>query len=208
MGLAWLEHVCARHPEYGDETIHSIYYDTPSLQCYREKVNGDFIKTKVRLRWYSKASGNPGDVLLEVKRKAGGSRAKKRVRLDVDRKWLEGADLDDPGFVELLHAHAGLGELPPSGLAPSVHIRYRRHRFVCPASRAGVSLDTGIGVGRVNGALIAGVSCATIPHVVLEVKGGDRGGIAWMGRLYDAGFRSRSFSKYGECVSRLIGEEA
>jgi len=206
--LAWLEHVCAPADSYADEVIHSIYYDTPRLQCYYEKVNGDFLKTKVRLRWYEEEEDGSGEVYLEVKRKTGGSRGKTRARLDVDRPWLISAELCDPAFVDLLRAQADVCELGPVGLAPSLHIGYRRRRFACPASGAGVAIDTDIGVRRINGGLIPGIGCATIPSIVLEVKGDRRGDIPWIGRLYDAGFRSRSFSKYGECVSRLIGEEA
>ena len=205
--LAWLEHACVPHDDYADEVIHSIYYDTPDLRCYHEKVNGDFIKTKVRLRWYEGAGGETAAVFLEVKRKAGGSRGKKRIAVAAEREWVSNADLGDPGFSRVLLDNADVGELPPVGLLPCIHLRYRRHRFVCPASGAGVALDTAIGVSRVNSALIPGMHCANIPHFVVEVKGDGRGNPPWMTRLYDAGLRSRSFSKYAECVGRLIREE-
>ncbi|GAG51364.1 unnamed protein product, partial [marine sediment metagenome] len=186
----------------------SIYYDTPRLNCFYEKADGDFIKTKVRLRWYEDCGTGCNTAFLEVKRKAGGSRRKNRIKLMLDHRWLMQTDLSDQGFVDLLQEHADIGELPPCGLAPVVDIRYRRYRFICPATMVGVSLDTLIAVDRVNSLLIPGTSCENICPVVIEVKG-ERGrdDIPWIERLYGAGFRSRSFSKYGECMSRLVGDE-
>src|SRR5512143_3813034 len=50
--LAWLRHVCLPDPAHPDATVSTLYYDTPALDSYREKREGEFVKTKCRLRWY------------------------------------------------------------------------------------------------------------------------------------------------------------
>ena len=142
-----------------------------------------------------------------MKRKIGGSRKKIRRELSLDRDWLTNADLSDHVFMDILRENADIGELLPCGLLPSVEVCYRRYRFVCPATMTGVSLDTSIGVGRVNSFLIPGIACGSISSVVIELKGESRDDVSWLNKVYEAGFRSGSFSKYGECVSIFLGDD-
>jgi len=83
--LGWVEHVCIPDLAYPTRTVSSIYYDTPSLALYDEKRNGDFLKSKVRLRWYAdeKAQQNGMDIpcYLEIKRKYGSICIKERLEL-------------------------------------------------------------------------------------------------------------------------------
>jgi len=51
--LGWLEHSCIADPLYPGGTVSTIYYDTPGLTAYREKRDGDSLKCKLRLRWYT-----------------------------------------------------------------------------------------------------------------------------------------------------------
>ena len=55
--VRWLRSRCWPDPLYPAATVSSIYYDTPDWRLLREKVNSDFLKTKVRLRWYSDIDG-------------------------------------------------------------------------------------------------------------------------------------------------------
>jgi hypothetical protein len=52
--LDWLEFHLVRDPKYYHSPIFSLYYDTPGLRFYGEARNGDYLKTKVRLRWYQR----------------------------------------------------------------------------------------------------------------------------------------------------------
>ena len=205
---AWLNHVCSAHARYPDEIIHTVYYDTPSLASYSEKVNGDFNKTKVRLRWYECAGSHDGNVFLEIKKKTGGSRNKTRREVSCDVSVLPGmAGLEDfTAGCEALRASGLQSGLPP-GLAPAIHLSYRRQRFVCPATLYDVALDTDIEVRLVNRALIGQAVCGNIQDIVLEVKGSERRDIPWMWRLFYDGFRNRSFSKYGAGVALSRGED-
>ena len=50
--LRWLTLVCRPDPAFPESTIFTVYYDTPALDCLGHKSNSDYLKTKVRLRWY------------------------------------------------------------------------------------------------------------------------------------------------------------
>ena len=79
-----LERLCRPDPAFPTGTVFTIYYDTPSLECLDEKRNSDYLKTKVRLRWY-RVEGRPTDsAFLEVKSRVGSRRDK--LRLAVPRQ--------------------------------------------------------------------------------------------------------------------------
>jgi hypothetical protein len=208
--IAWLRHVCLPDPAHADAVVSSLYYDTPGLSAYHEKVDGDFLKTKCRLRWYDPdISADPAlrTAYLEIKHKIGQGRRKPRARVVVERSWLDGASLDDPGFLEILSREApSLGERLPAGLVPAAVVRYRRRRFVCPFTLSRICLDTGIGLGRVNERLLPRLGPVELGTIVLEVKDGGSAQIPWLGKLHAAGVRQRSFSKYGACIASLLKE--
>jgi len=208
--LAWLRHVCLPDPEHPDAIVSSLYYDTSRLDAYREKAEGDFIKTKCRLRWYDPdISVDPArrTAFLEIKHKIGQGRRKSRGQVSLERTWLDTAGLDDPRFLEILAGSAyALGERLPTGLLPAAVVRYRRRRFVCPFTLSRICLDSGIGLERINERLLARLGPVTIGSVVLEVKDGGSARIPWLARLHAAGLRQRAFSKYGACIASLLKE--
>ena len=53
---AWLNASCCPDDAHPTNTVSSIYYDTPDWRHLREKANGDYLKSKLRLRWYSRES--------------------------------------------------------------------------------------------------------------------------------------------------------
>ena len=208
---AWLGHVCLPDPEFPEGTVYSVYYDTPALDAYEQKNSGDFSKTKVRLRWYDPDISRDAEsrtVFLEVKSKAGDRGLKARRSLTVQRRWIESAELDDEGFTRLLAGQQpSLENELSASLMPLASIRYCRSRFVCPASLARVCLDSSIEVVKTNSRLLPTLSPGRVDMIVVEVKHPGRPEIPWLKALYDRGFRRSGFSKYGECIARLIGEE-
>jgi hypothetical protein len=48
-----LETLCRRDPEFPSAIVWTIYYDTPALVSLGEKLNSDYLKRKIRVRWYS-----------------------------------------------------------------------------------------------------------------------------------------------------------
>jgi hypothetical protein len=209
--LAWLRHVCLPDPSHPEARVFTLYYDTPSLEAYREKQAGDFIKTKFRLRWYDpELSADPAlrTAFLEIKRKIGHGRRKPRVALSLPREVLDTAALDHPLLAEVLARHApALGEKLPVGLAPAAVVEYRRRRFICPFTLSRICLDTEIGLGRVNERLLPRLGPARVATIVLEIKDGGRAPLPWLSKLHGAGLRQRSFSKYGAGIARLLKED-
>lgn len=206
--LAWLRHLCLPDPAFPAGVIRSLYYDTLPLHSYEEKRAGDFIKTKVRLRWYDTAQGSADGMcpaFLEVKRRLGRGRRKWRKKLSFGREWLSTAPLDDERFCDVLaEAQEALAGAFPSDLQPAAEISYTRHRFVCPETMARVCVDMNILSGRVNNRFLPFRGQASLPEIVLEIKDTSRDVPRWVERLYRLGFRQRSFSKYGECIARLM----
>jgi hypothetical protein len=209
--LAWLRHVCLQDPSHPEATVFTLYYDTPELAAYHEKAGGDFVKTKLRLRWYDPelaADAALRAAFLEVKHKVGSGRRKPRARLELPRGVLDRAALDHPLFAEVLARHAAaLGERLPAALQPAAVVEYRRRRFVCPFTLSRICLDTEIRLGRVNERLLPRLGPAAAGAIVLEVKDGGREPLPWLAALYAAGIRRRSFSKYGACIARLLKED-
>jgi len=207
-GSAWLSHVCDPDPRYARGTVSSIYYDTLCLASYEEKVNGDFLKSKVRLRWYDtpeRPESGHADAFLELKVRAGSGRHKTRSSLRLSREWLRDVELDDEGLRSLLDRHrADLMATMRADVYPVVAVTYDRCRFVCPVSGARVSLDANIRVTKVNPALLVSVCAPRIGAVVIEIKDAQLDEVPWLGPLHRAGFASRSFSKYGECMAKIM----
>lgn len=209
--LAWLRHVCLPDPAHPEARVFTLYYDTPSLASYREKTDGDFVKTKCRLRWYDpELSPDPAvrTAFLEIKRKIGPGRRKTRTRVEMPRRVLDDAGLDHPLFMGILADEAAaLGEWLPAGLQPAAVVEYRRRRFVCPFTLSRVCLDTSIGIGRVNERVLPRLGPTDVGTIVLEIKDGGPVASPWLQALHASGVRQRSFSKYGACISRLLKEE-
>lgn len=208
--IAWLRHVCLPDPVHPEAVVSSLYYDTPGLSSYQEKVNGDFIKTKCRLRWYDPdIAADPAlrTAFLEIKHKIGQGRRKSRTRVALDRDWLDTAGLDHPGFLEILARDSPpLGERLPAGLVPAAVVRYRRRRFICPFTLSRICLDSEVGLGRINDRLLPRFGPVALGTIVLEVKDGGAALLPWLAQLHAAGIRQRSFSKYGACIARSLKE--
>lgn len=193
--LARLRAVLPPDEEFADDVVHSVYFDTPTLDSVAEVRNGDRLKAKIRVRWYG-SSGRQA-AFAECKRKAGAQRQKLRVQLD-------DVDVEAPlhsaawrGVPSMLRA-AGV-EVPLGNLQPTLHVVYRRHRFVERASALRVALDTEIRAVQVH-PLLARTAQRThqpLPWVVVEAKGDTRHLPRALTFVREMGARRSSFSKYG-----------
>lgn len=209
--LAWLRQACLPDPQYPKGCVKSIYYDTPSLSHYREKSNGDYLKSKARLRWYgSEGREEYVTAFAEIKSKTGSGREKTRKKIAVKSSWIESVPLHDPSLMELFRRDELKGFFP-ARLIPVITIVYERFRFICPYTKARVCLDSGIHTERFNSNLFSFISAdykIFFSFIVLEIKdntGEDE--IPWIHTLYEKGFRSRSVSKFGTGISKLIKGE-
>jgi hypothetical protein len=201
-----LNALCRPDPLYAAAVVSTIYYDTPNLRFLGEKLDSDFLKTKVRLRWYSSLDGDAGDgrAFLEVKTRVGALRRKARLETRLPGAWLGEAPLHDPEIARVVERARAIGVELPARLLPAMLIRYERYRYVDPASGARVSLDRRIEVPRCNPALLRPGGGVRLGAAVLEIKGGAEELPRSLLPLARLGARRAAFSKYGEAGMAVL----
>jgi hypothetical protein len=192
-----LDSLCRRDPEFPSAIVWTIYYDTPALVSLGEKLNSDYLKRKIRVRWYSDLEGRvAGPAFVEAKLREGTRRSKARVRLPYPAEEIAGWDLQDSrllGIPLLLREHGVLGQ---EGWQPLMLIRYRRDRFIDPLTASRVSLDADISASAVNPRFVSAADLSPLATAVLEVKGGGDELPALLRPLLALGMHKRSFSKF------------
>ena len=197
-----LDVVCLKDPRFEEDDVNSVYFDTPSRALLSQKEESDYLKTKIRVRWYGRSTRADVDEILaflERKSKQGTLRWKPRIEIRLPMSLLrEGAE----DFEGIARAVAGpLRELAPdvAPLFPMIAIRYRRARFIEPVSAARLSLDAEIRFSAVNTQFFPGRSPRTLTNGVLEVKSADgQLPVPLLTARYFL-FARDSFSKYEEC---------
>jgi hypothetical protein len=155
---------------------HSLYLDTPDLDCYLAAAYGRRHRFKVRVRGYLES----GLRFLEVKtRGRRGETVKHRVPYFGE----------DPGLAHLL-VSAGVAT-DPRRLVASLNVSYRRTTLFLPSSNARMSIDSGL-----RWALPGGFGVTPSDLTVVETKSA---GVTPADRmLWSLGHRPYSVSKY--CV--------
>ena len=203
----WLEHVCVHDPKYYLGTVSSIYYDTPTLYHYFEKRNSDYIKCKIRLRWYDALIHGDLDrnvrCYIECKRKQGTLRQKERKEVFVSAKSLAGDPFSEE---EILRAPSEIYEfdyLPPGILVPMLLIRYKRFRYVDPHSGVRIALDEEMCCTHANTAYIPGETPLHFDVSVLEIKGFHSELPNFLYPIRDYLTRE-AYSKYARCCEHLM----
>ena len=191
---------CIPDPEHPEGEIESVYFDNPGFSSYWEKLNGDILKRKVRIRWYPGSASGPGrtPAFLEVKDRICAARDKQHLKFEADADFLNNASLEDTGWGDLLRERAdeaGVGLY--DDLEPVISIRYRRYRFVCPLTGSRISLDYALQSPRGNGRIFPGCAAVSSPMIVCEAKSATHRSWSWTGTLARYGFKPESFSKYG-----------
>ncbi|MCP4609827.1 MAG: VTC domain-containing protein [Planctomycetes bacterium] len=208
MILEWLEYCYIRDPDFPFGPISSVYYDTPGLYFYQEKRNSDYLKTKIRLRWYANLEASDSDFpvkcYLETKQKYGALRRKERVELTISSRRLSTHDLfSDEEILNLSSRVYELRIFPPGMLVPILLIQYNRYRFVDPRSGSRIALDTDICSTCANPQYIAGFPPITLGMGVLEIKGKHRKMLNALHPISDH-LTKEAFSKYARCCEHLM----
>jgi hypothetical protein len=185
--------------------VTSIYFDTPALRLLRQKVDSDFAKDKIRVRWYEDPhTGEPsGAGFVERKQKLGSRRLKTRLPLPVDASRIAHGCDDHVYLRELLAPLRAAGHRLPGALRPFLRISFRRRRFVDPVGGARISLDTAIRASSVGSRRSPWAQPPPLAHAVLEVKGPDDTLPPWLLPVQQLGCRRESFSKYARCYLKL-----
>jgi len=119
----------------GEYTVRSIYFDTPELECYFQKLAGVKRRNKVRLRGYN--TDERGEVFLEIKKKVDEPLLKNRAPMTFDaaRKILKGLPVEEfvpptlkyPLAVE--DARRFLYHIYTRRMLPTVTVIYEREPF-------------------------------------------------------------------------------
>lgn len=201
----WLERICRRDSKFPEAIVWTIYYDTPALVSLGEKINSDYLKRKIRVRWYSDLSGRAtGPAFVEAKLRVGNRRSKVRERLPYPAEELARWDLQDArlrAFPMLLNQH---GILANDAWQPVMLIRYRRDRFTEPLSRSRISLDSDIAAAAVNRTFMSVIDDTPIGVAVLEAKGASDALPLALRPLLQLGLHKRSFSKFLVVYSHMM----
>ncbi len=205
----WLERLCRRDPRYPAAIVWTMYYDTPALISLGEKVNSEYLKRKLRVRWYADLDGRLLEpVFVEAKLRVGGLRTKVRERVPVPAAEIAQWDLQDPRLSRLPRMLQARGMLGLEPWQPVMLIRYRRDRFVEPRSRARVSLDTDIAAAAVHPRLAHPADTTPLGSAVLEVKGQEDTLPLTLHPLLSLGIRKGAFSKlfavYAHAARQLV----
>jgi SPX domain protein involved in polyphosphate accumulation len=205
--LAWLKAMCRPDPLYPAAIVSSIYFDTWNWRSLGEKINSDYLKSKIRLRWYSDTDlKQHGPVsFAEAKFKIGYKRKKVRVSTPFSGAWLSNIHLENVLLHEIPRLLQSKGVALDRHYYPAFQIRYKRHRFVEPNSGLRICFDSDIAVPRVNCMMLPKHNPFALHTSVFEVKG-DSDKIPYpLFPLMRMGFKKASFSKYGVCFEKLVG---
>lgn len=205
--MALLETNCAHDDWFAEGFINSIYFDTPGFSAYWEKANGDNLKTKIRIRWYGHDDElqNEVPVFIEVKGRIGSARRKMHCESKALKELITAVPFESGELTDFLVSKASALDLPLSlRWEPVCCITYRRRRYFDTPSRSRVSIDWDIRADRFNRRLFPWATPVALDAVVCEFKNSGGAPPHWADSMQAAGLRFGSFSKYGECMERLI----
>jgi len=204
--VQFLKSCCTKDGNYPEGIVSSIYYDTKDWKYISEKINSDYLKTKVRIRWYSDISNikQYKYSFVEAKYKVGNQREKLRVKTPYTGKWLDTVDLENSGLVLLPGLLREKGARIKTNLHPVFQITYKRLRFVDIYSGSRICLDYDISAPRVNGYMLPKMNPFKLNKAVFEIKGNIQELPVSLKPLTFFGCQKLSFSKYQECYRKIM----
>ncbi len=201
----WLKQACTYDSEFPCGTVSSIYYDTRNWRFLDEKLNSDYLKSKVRVRWYSDIKNNKHSSFsfAEAKLKTGNRRKKIRVKTSCSGEWLSTVNLENRELLKLPHLLYSEGFRFSESLFPVYQISYKRLRFLEPSTGARICLDYDISAPRVNPVMLPEINPFNLKDAVFEIKGSEVDLPRFLYPLTDLGCRKASFSKYSMCYQNI-----
>jgi SPX domain protein involved in polyphosphate accumulation len=129
----------------GCYSLSSLYYDSPGLRCYLEKVDGLRFRRKLRIRIYEsdEVLSEETPVFLEIKQRVDRVTQKRRavltygdaLRLCNDRQMPDAIVAEDKDLIEEIYAFLWQYNLHPASI-----VRYCRQAFI------GTDYDPGLRV--------------------------------------------------------------
>ena len=205
--LEWLRFSFNSDSEFPTGPVSTIYYDTPQMDLYYEKRNSNYLKSKIRLRWYENLSQLPRNshisCYLELKKKVGVFRSKIRQNLSFPARLLADDPFSKEEILDLPTTFHELSGLTTNFLVPVVLINYRRFRFFDPATGSRIALDTSIKCPTINSKILTGLPPVHLDVGVLEIKGQERHLLPSLSQISPYLTRE-AFSKYARCCEQLM----
>lgn len=206
VGLAYglLRQICLPDIDFPSEQINSLYFDTPDLDQHERSSSGDFLKDKVRIRWYGREPELTGmqTAFIELKSRQGFASTKQRQKIQVPAESLTLANLSK-GIVPrsfLADTLAGFGYFPPGMLQPIIKISYWRYRFCELMTAQRVSLDCHIRSTMIMPGLGNEERELELPGAVIEVKGKSMEIPVTLKQMKMLNVDWGRFSKYSACI--------
>lgn len=201
----WLEKKCKPDPLHSSGVVTSVYYDSYDLSSYYQKRGSDYLKQKVRLRWYRNLeTGVLSDkAFWEIKMREGTRRKKIREpsRLtpsELDRICITDTRLQDEMLLQQNHIKNGA----MSNLFPVIMIRYTRNRYVDPVTGARMSVDCNIHAHQCHPNLTTEALGERLPMpvAIFEYKGVLDYLPPHLAELNVMGGKKQAFSKYESLI--------
>ena len=171
---AQLNRVSRVDTQYQTTYVNSVYFDTMDWDFAMDKAASDYLKTKVRLRWYStkQSRAQPGPRFLEIKHKIGSRRTKHRIKLCTEFDYFSA---DSFTTVQTNQIRKTVVDMEPTlahfKLVPTLYISYHRRRFIEPFSNTRISLDSQIQAQSLTHSSNIGQPVVELNQSVVEVKG-------------------------------------
>lgn len=206
IAIRLLEGLCDPDPDFPIGIVSSIYYDSRDWAYLGEKRNSDFLKTKVRLRWYEMVvSSSPQEdkSFAEVKMRTGSKRTKIRMPTSYLGADLAAMELHDRELLQIPAALIARGAPISRAIFPAFTVRYTRRRYIERSTHTRIAIDYAITAPKVNKYMISNAFPCALGFAVLEVKGTDGNFPIGLRSAFKLGFRREAFSKYYECYAHL-----
>jgi hypothetical protein len=194
--------------EFAGYPIRSCYFDSPTLRFFEQKVDGEAVRNKVRVRGYCYQWPNAKDCFIEVKRKLNDRLFKFRKNLGAFRSEF----LDPAGWQLERHPEVSQAGLLTElyHLRPSVETFYRREAWESPyCHRLRITFDSDL-IALHPGQMLSRemllepqFRCFEDTRCILEIKANE-GLPGWIADGINAfGLVRRSISKYVICAEKL-----
>ena len=202
MTIRILEGLCEPDPSFPIGKVSSIYFDSRNWTYLGEKRNSDYLKTKVRLRWYGHPESEfkgTGGAFAEIKLRTGSRRSKVRIPVIYTGETLEVMDLHDRELLRIPGALISVGAPIRHTLLPTISVSYFRRRYIERSTRCRIALDYVITSPKSNKHMLPNAMPCKLAYSILEVKGPEAEFPLGLRSLLKLGFRREAFSKYYEC---------
>lgn len=204
------------HGEAGNYEILTIYYDTPTLDFFYDKIHGFFSKTKVRVRLYRNAFNQEWhDPHLEIKQRNGNLVNKHKIALKHEMATGQLLNWEPIAIREQVllafNDASKAGELAGKLLQPTIMVYYKRHarqfngieglRFTFDSQMTGLSPTTAVFEPDFS---FAKFSSFYQTGNVFEIKAYAEPPASILNQLENRGIHQQSHSKYSTSLLRQL----